>query len=382
MSFANFDDRQHRQPEFYRGEKPQWKYTRGPESIKVTLEAWGPNENVFATVFNKMMASWGADPPGVRSDGDLDEYMWDAVETVFAGRSLPQHLEFIGFSFCLDGITRAETHQHVRTRIGAGFSQHGGRGQDWRHRNVTMPEAIARAIELHWNGRISERKFGQELKTCVTDWQPLWDFVLTYHGELVHKQLPEEVPGAGHMELMDRVNRVDMEELFTMYMNYCKMFYAMLVDMGFAPQDARRFLPIGHQTYLYAHYNMPALKSFLSNRLEHTMDWEINCVAQLMLREVRMRCPPLFSKYMGSHSDLLKRAVYAKQDMFPPDGKWPLEDGVVPNPPMFPAEANPFWVLHPSSMKGGPVIWIPTNGSYPHEVLERLEEGELREERS
>lgn len=27
------------------------------------------------------------------------------------------------------------------------------------------------------------------------------------------------------------------------------------------------------------------------------------------------------------------------------------------------------WVLHPESMNGGPIKWVPTNGTYPHETL-------------
>jgi hypothetical protein len=31
-------------------------------------------------------------------------------------------------------------------------------------------------------------------------------------------------------------------------------------------------------------------------------------------------------------------------------------------------EQNPFWVLHPDSMNGGPIVWVPTNGTYPQEL--------------
>jgi hypothetical protein len=33
----------------------------------------------------------------------------------------------------------------------------------------------------------------------------------------------------------------------------------------------------------------------------------------------------------------------------------------------------PFFVLHPDSMAGGPIEWIPTNGKYPHETINKLQ---------
>ena len=31
-------------------------------------------------------------------------------------------------------------------------------------------------------------------------------------------------------------------------------------------------------------------------------------------------------------------------------------------------EQNPYWVLHPDAMNGGPIVWVPTNGTYPEEL--------------
>ena len=135
------------------------------------------------------------------------------------------------------------------------------------------------------------------------------------------------------------------------------------------------------------------------------MDWEINCVAQLMLREVKMKCPPLLSKYLGSHSDLAGQDKFAGLQSWPPVGKYPNPyerckncghakinhkpdtawpdtcevcersnhscSGYVPAdtlPREHRPEQNPFWVLHPDSMNGGPIRWIPTNGRFPEEA--------------
>jgi hypothetical protein len=161
----------------------------------------------------------------------------------------------------------------------------------------------------------------------------------------------------------------------------------------------------------------------LSNRLEHIMDWEINCVAQLLLREVNMKCPPLLAKYLGAASDRAGRDMFAGLESWPPVGKYPnpyeqcadcghsqgnhhrpesssglMQQAFADNPDLMECEAcvrssskdlpsafheyvpkdtlprthtpeqNPFWVLHPDSMAGHPIIgWVATNGTYPKE---------------
>lgn len=306
---ASFDDKGHRPDADHRGERPDYKILRGPEGLHVQLQAWGPH-NWAAAIHNKISASWGAYPDTVLDNDNLNESQWRQVEAAFDGKTLPQVLEILTFSFLIDGVTRAETHQHVRTRIGAGYSQHGGRNNDWRHRAFRLPETVNRLM-------LRDPRFRRRVEVHIAEGRDL---------------------------------------------------YADLVDAGIPIQDARRFLPISTCTYLFAHYNYPALAGFLRNRLEFAMDWEINCVAQLMLREIKTQCPDIFSAKLGSHSDLQKKCAFAYMDMFPPDGKWPAPEDAKDRPRRYPADSNPFWILHPDSMKGGPVEWIPTNGVWPDDV--------------
>jgi hypothetical protein len=209
------------------------------------------------------------------------------------------------------------------------------------------------------------------------------------------------------------------------YLDHGKALYAALVDAGIPWQDARRVLWMGTQTYIHCDYNYVALKGVLGNRLEHIMDWEVNCVAQLMQREVNMKCPPIFGRYLGSHSDRAGKATFAGLESWPPDGKWPNpfercatcgharadhkddpEDmssdrsagvqectacnregrnpmydatlrpagplhnykGVDTLPRQHSAEQMPFFVLSPAAMAGGPVEWLWTNGTFPQEA--------------
>jgi len=290
-----------------------------------------------------------------------DETLERVVEDCFAGRTLQQPLELINFAFTVDGVSRACTHQLVRTRLGAGYMQHGGRDNDWRHRSFRMPETIRRVINEVDQTPDRETDVTRKLVHCLRNREALED-------------LEEFGP--------------NLRSTLTNYLRMGKRIYAALVDAGVPWQDARRFLWMGTETYLHVNYNYLALQGFLANRLEFVMDWEINCVAQLMLRAVRMACPPLMSQYLGSHSDRAQRAMFDGLGSWPPDGKWPSEyekcaicgrsvrhhfDYGDHELAILDAKSRthrrdqmPFWVLSPASMKGEPIEWIPTNGRYPY----------------
>jgi hypothetical protein len=198
---------------------------------------------------------------------------------------------------------------------------------------------------------------------------------------------------------------IKLAEKLEEYLAMTKRVYAALVDAGIPWEDARRYLPMGFQTYLHGIYDFLTVKGTLANRLEHIMDWEYNCVAQLMHREIYI-AEPFLGKFLGSHSDWAQTAQFAGLQSWPPDGKWPSpydvcavcqkskkdhdayqaqvmikgENGM---PSEFPHEwfptdplermhksvQNPFWVLTKEALHGGPVEWIATNGTYPHDKM-------------
>jgi thymidylate synthase ThyX len=369
---SDFSDATHRPHAIHTGEAPTTKIAYGPDALSVTLDAWGPQENLFPALYDALQANWGEAPSRtvehiyVNSADERVPARWAShtgwnrlhpnernyVESCFAGRTLQQVLEGISFQFTIDGVTRAFTHQNVRTRLGAGFMQHGGRDNDWRHRGWTMPETIRRACEAYVN---DGEPYVRTLQCCVTSWAPITEYM-------------------AHEVGMDYIAQVGLEKAIFDHLDRGKRLYAALVDAGIPWQDARRVLPMGTQTYIHDTYNFLALQGVLANRLEHIMDWEFNCVAQLMLREIKRNCPPLFSKYLGSHSDKAERAKFAGLESWPPDGKYPVPAEHANKPRTHRPEQMPFFVLHPASMAGGPVVWIPTNGRYPHEVLAQLQE--------
>jgi thymidylate synthase ThyX len=291
-------------------------------------------------MYDALQANWGDAPSRTVEQHGLTRPQIEYLDRCFSGRTLPQVLEGLTFWFTIDGVSRATTHQIVRSRMGAAFMQHGGRDNDWRHRGWTMPETIARASE----GLQRDRRH------CITDWTPI--------NKLLQCSTTEH---ESSNELLQWV----IED----YLDQGKKIYAALVDAGIPWQDARRLLPIGTQTYIHAIYNYSALRGVLANRLEHTMDWEINCVAQLMLRELHIHCPEGIWEHLGSHSDLAGRSTIHEMASWAPDQKHPLPDDWVIEGYAHAPEQNPFWVLTPEAMAGGPVAWIPTDGTHPNAKL-------------
>jgi len=369
----DYADAGHRPHAVHTGEEPRTPIHRGPYALSVTLDAWGPQENIFTTIYDALQANWGDAPSRtidrsclVREDVMFHEWEHKTgwcrlslgerayVLSCFAGRTLPQILELIGFSFCIDGLCRPATHQIVRSRIGAGFMQHGGRDNDWRHRGWTMPETMHRACQADEMRDLDYKELdasGLALEHCVSDWVPIQRYLRDV--------------SAGDASASNR----GLREAIEMHLDDGKRLYAALVDAGIPWQDARRVLTMGTQTYIHADYSWPALKSVLANRLEFVMDWEINCVAQLMVRELRMKTPEVIWRHLVSASDAARKATRAGLESWPPDGKWPVEDRHKDLPRTHTPLQSPFWVLHPDSLSGGDIVWVATNGEYPHDAL-------------
>lgn len=332
MSMSERKDSGHRPWADHKNEKPNFKINDGPEGLHVSLDAWGPSENLYSSIYNQIQSNWGDAPSQIKTDSDLTPEQMAYVEGCISGKTIPNVLEAVSTMWTVAGVSRAFTHQFVRTRLGASFMQHGGRDNDWRHRNWRMPETIRRAC-LAEKGQLP-----QDLLDCIIDWGVLDTYL---------SQQPED----------------GLRSVIENYIQKGKELYSALVDAGIPWQDARRVLHMGTETYIHANYNFLALKGLCANRLEHVNDWEINCVTQLMVREVRMKMPQLFGKYLLSHSDIQKRAAFAGLDSWAPDQKYPAP--WKQSERKFRPEQNPFFVLTDEAMNGGEIEWVKTNGTYP-----------------
>lgn len=324
----------HRPHADHAGEVPTVAMDRGPQGLKVTLDQWGPEGTALAVLFNQAVSNWGEEPSRVRYDHELTDADLKVVDAILAGQHLSNAMEAISFSFTIEGCTRACTHELVRSRVGASFAQHGGRDNDWRHRRWTLPETVARLMDHE------ERKADLSARA------------------------------AKHMQEFGYSAQADDPIHYALCMQ--KALYAAMVDSGIPWQDARRILGIGHQTYIHANYNLLALKGVTAHRLEHgAVDWEIDCVAQLMVRAVWLRCPRRIARILRSHSDASGVNKFATLYSWPPNGKHPVPTNWNPDrPTQFTREQMPFWVLDPVCYidAGYPVTWIPTDGAWPVEV--------------
>ena len=332
----DYDDSGHVPHARWIGETPNIRIAHGPQDLRVRLLDWGPrNEGTMAALYCALQANWGENPVEIERDDQLTNGEMAYINKAFSGGTLQQALERFTFNFMIDGCTRAATHQLVRTRMGAAFMQHGGRDNDWRHRAWTMPETMRRADDY-----LTEMEGVRP--HCLTDPTVLERYLDSCHYDTV-------------------------EEAIFNLLSRSKDLYAAMVDAGIPWQDARRILPIGTQTYIFADYNYVALKGVLANRLEHVMDWEINCIAQLMHREIYRQCPAVIAESFGSRSDQMGRAAFKDMDSWPPDGKYPVSKEEAERKREHERLQMPYFVLHPSSLRGmiDEVVWVPTNGTYP-----------------
>ena len=348
-----YDDSWHRPHADHHGETPTVTIDHGPLGLRVTLDQWGPQGTALATLYNQAVSNWGEAPSRVTHDVQLSLEQMKVVEAILDGKHLSNALEAISFSFTIEGCTRACTHELVRTRVGASFAQHGGRDNDWRHRKWTLPETFKRAFE-------KDEKVGE----------------ISNQFERNLEAMGIRLPGFDIDRLTeDFSDKTHGDRLLRMVLVVQKALYGAMVDNGVPWQDARRVLGIGHQTYIHANYNYLALKGVTAHRLEHgACDWEIDCVAQLVQRELYLKCPRVLARRVRSHSDAAGVNKFATLYSWPPNGKHPVPPNWDPNAPTkFTREQMPFWVLDPICLVDAdyPLTWIPTDGRFPHDAYDR-----------
>ncbi len=224
----------------------------GIDNIHVTH--WGPwveAEQAADLVAAFYLSTWG-DPthpqeiPGPES--------WRLAQIVASGQALPNALESVSATFAFEGVSRATTHQLVRTRVGAGFGQQGGRDNDWSDFNLRLPP------------------------TFDTLGDDVLDSLAVMH---------------------DLLNGT----------------YKSLLAQGIPTQDARYILPMGLETALVGTYNLLSLKGTLQRRLCNRMMWETNYVARQMA-DITLLAFPWFGRSLRAGCN--RGICASVSPMFPP----------------------------------------------------------------
>lgn len=245
------------------GEVPKTTFKDGLNSVKAEL-IHSPDEKIHLSAHAFQKATWLDQPyiPGkdvVKDNKILSELRIKAFE----GKGLPLSLELYDFVFSVSGITRIVTHQIVRNRIGATYSQQCSGDKDWRHQDVLVPRSI-------------------------------------YKDKNIYRQFKKNV----------------LES---------KMLYAKMLDSMEVPiLDARRVLPHCLETFIYVKFNLVTLVSFIQKRdCTQTQEPEMVMVARRMRKVVLKEFP--FLENLLENRCKTKSCFYTKSgrltgtSMFIPD---------------------------------------------------------------
>ena len=246
------------------------KKHRGVENIRVHLLDYPADP--LKTLSAMVTATWqGHYDPDQKPNEDL-------VNKALRGKALGNALESVQLTFAIGGVSRAFTHQLVRQRVGVGFMQDGGRDNDWRDFDYTVPETIAR--------------------------------------------------------------QQDLAEEFVQAVEASRKVYEKAVDSGVPWQDARFVLPIATNTFIISTTNFRALQTLVSRRLCNLMQWEINYVSRLMVGEV-YKVHPFLGEQLKCSCERAGKCTALNPTLFPPCGMFPVVDkDLLERDYNFPKEAN------------------------------------------
>jgi len=211
------------------GQKPLTKFKDYRKAIKVELLSPEPKEAMMKRIYDFVKATWSED--GRESERATKEEMVDAMNQMLSGKALGLGLETINFTFRISGITRVDTHQIVRQRIGVTFSQQCTGDRMMHHNDILTEECIAGSSSIN-------------------------DFI--------------------EATLCNKVT------------------YADMIDRGISIQAARTILPHNLETFIFMNTNLMTLMFFHQKRIDDgSQTWQINEIAQQMADVVCEAYPEL-----------------------------------------------------------------------------------------
>lgn len=206
------------------GQKPLTKFTDYRRSIRVDLLSPEPKEAMMNRIYDFVKATWSED--GKESSRATKDQMKDALNQMLSGKALGLGLETINFTFRISGISRIDTHQIVRQRIGVTFSQQCTGDRMMHHNDVLVEESI--------------------------------------------NNNPKAIAGFMNATLA------------------AKNSYADMIDTGdISIQAARSILPHNLSTFIFMNTNLMTLLFFHQKRIDDgSQTWQINEIAQQMADRV------------------------------------------------------------------------------------------------
>ena len=196
--------------------------------VKLISHTPQPEKVVAAAALICYSPKSGSDIMEGFSEAEVEKFL---KRLVSLGHTSP--FEHASFTFSIDGVSRALSHQLVRHRIGVSFSQKSQR-------------------------YVKEKAF---------------DFVIP-----------------------DSIQKDDaLKEKYLAIIDDLQGKYNELLELGIAPEDARYILPNAASTNLIVTMNARSLLHFFELRCCTRAQWEIRKMANLMLKEVQGVAPHLFA---------------------------------------------------------------------------------------
>ena len=233
---------------------------------KVTLLAHTPNPEQVVAMAAKLCYS-ASEIEGIREG--LDEEKTSKFIQMLSDLGHGSPVEHASFTFGIEGISRACSHQLVRHRI-ASYSQQSQRYVDGTKFEFVTPPEIEK----------NERAFSAFKK--VIDMQS--DAYREIRDALVTGYIQADYPEYQGSD----------EEIAESFKAEHKAQYNAYVKK--ANEDARFVLPNACTTKIICTFNTRSLENFFAHRCCNRAQWEIREVAEQMLLECLKVAPHLFSK--------------------------------------------------------------------------------------
>ncbi len=234
-------------------------------AIKVTLLNHTPNPEQTVAMAAKLCYS----PSGIEDIRDgLTEEKTAAFIDMLSNLGHASPIEHVSFTFGIEGISRACSHQLVRHRI-ASYSQQSQRYVDGTKFDFVTPPEIAkneRALEVYNRVIAMQAQAYKEIRDALAV-----GYINEFKGE---------------------AQTGSDEEILSAFRDENRKQYSAFIKK--ANEDARFILPNASTTKIVCTFNARSLHNFFAHRCCNRAQWEIREVAEKMLIECLKVAPHLF----------------------------------------------------------------------------------------
>ena len=234
-------------------------------AIKVTLLTHTPNPEQTVAMAAKLCYS----PSGIEDIREgLDEEKTSSFIDMLASLGHASPTEHAYFTFGIEGISRACSHQLVRHRI-ASYSQQSQRYVDGTRFDFVTPPEIAKNEK-------ALAAYEKALKVEADAYKKIRDALAVGY---INEKCPDKYSGTDE-EIINAYKADDKKS--------CNAFIKK------ANEDARFILPNASTTKIVCTFNARSLQNFFAHRCCNRAQWEIREVAEQMLLQCLEVAPHLF----------------------------------------------------------------------------------------